>query len=240
MKNKKVLYITLAIIVLFIGVYSWRGDLQNLFAYDLGDGPTHKSHEECLWLKRAFEKAGITAFVANCTNEDALDQTTGYAMIFYDTEKKVVGKWVTNSDYQFTIQVYDKQESEIPLDVLKEWYVKLTPEQQRKCEIQEADEPLQYFSDGRLMVTEDPHPTKHKTRYKIDIRPEVVKQIWDQYDGDPGGGEGRDYMCGRLVGTAWGSHTPYFEFDDRSLDKYLLIGTYGQEGPFIDLNSIRF
>ncbi len=47
-----------------------------------------------------------------------------------------------------------------------------TIRQQPSGEIYYADsgEPLQYFRDGRLMWTEDPHTMPRKTRYKIDIK----------------------------------------------------------------------
>jgi hypothetical protein len=77
----------------------------------------------------------------------------------------------------------------------------------------------------------------HKIRYKIDINPNLVQQIMEQ--SEPGGTK-YDYMCGNIVGTTFSGHPPYFEFDDRNQNEYLLVGAYGQEGPLIDLNSIRF
>jgi hypothetical protein len=143
----------------------------------------------------------------------------------------------TEYGYSFTLQLFTKYSSESPLDILKEWYAKLTSDEQTNCEIQSADEPIDRFSDGRVDWTENPHPISHKTRYKIDIKPEIAKKIMRNSEpADPK----YDYMCGQLVGTTFGSHPPYFEFDDRDPSKYLLIGAYGQEGPLIDLNSIQF
>jgi hypothetical protein len=45
------------------------------------------------------------------------------------------------------------------------------------CEIQNADEPVNHFSDGRVDWSENPHPMPHKTRYKIDIKQEIIQKI---------------------------------------------------------------
>ncbi len=238
MKTNKIIYVTLAVLALGLVAYAWRSDIQSLLTYGLGDWPTHGAPSEgCPWKKEAFKKAGIAAYVGNCTDEQAFNTTTGYAMIFLDADKKIIGKWVTNPDYQFVIHVFTKSASQSPIEAVGEWYAKLTPEQRTVCEIQSADEPLQHFHDGRLMWTEDPHPMPHKTRYKIDIKPDVRQGIFQNTEP----GETRyDYMCGHVVGTTFAGHAPDLEFDDRSPDKYLFIGSYGHEGPMIDLNSIQF
>jgi hypothetical protein len=190
--------------------------------------------------KKVFEDAGMTAFIASCTEERAFDSTEGYAMIFSEADRKIIGKWATNPTYEFTIELFTKDSTQEPLSVVNEWYAKLTSEQQHTCEIQNADQSPPLLYEEKSYVNENPYPTSHKKRYKIAIKPEIIKQIWDEYGGDPGGGAERDYMCGHLVGTTWGGHPPYCEFDDRSPDKYLFVGAYGDEGPMIDLNSIRF
>jgi hypothetical protein len=120
---------------------------------------------------------------------------------------------------------------------VREWYAKLTPDEQKVCKIQDADEPVGHFSDEKIRWTENPHPMPHKTRYKIDITPEVSQKIMQNSEpADPR----YDYICGHLVGTTSTGHPPYFEFDDRNPSKYHLVGTYGQEGPLVDLNSIQF
>lgn len=73
----------------------------------------------------------------------------------------------------------------------------------------------------------------------IGIKPSIVQGIIDKYDGIPGEPQ-YDYMCAHTVGSTFTSHSPYFEFDDRSPEKYLFVGSYGQDGPPIDLNSIQF
>ncbi len=239
MKKKKI-YLGIAILLVIISgcLYFRSNDVRNLLAYGLHDWPTHEpASASCPWKSMAFEKAGVTAFVASCIEESAFDPATGYAMTFSDADKKIIGKWATNSDYEFIIEVITKEVSQNPLDIVNQWYTQLTPEQKKVCEIQNADEPLEYFHDGRLMWTEDPHPMPHKTRYKIDIKPEISRSIFE--NSEPGATE-YDYLCGQLVGSKWSGHPPYFEFDDRNPDKYLFVGTYGLEGPMIDLNSIRF
>jgi hypothetical protein len=234
MKRKKLQYFMLAILLLliFCGIYYWRGDIRNLVTYGWNDWPTHEAFENCFWSKRAFSK--MTLFEQSCPNSSA------QATLSENQDGTITEIVDPKSLYNFKIQPFTKDIGVNPIDVVKEWYEKLTPEQKKTCEIQNADEALQHFSDGRLMVTEDPHPTAHKTRYKIDIKPEIIKQILDKYGGTPGSGSGYDYLCGHLVGTSWSAHPPYFEFDDRSPSKYLLVGSYGFDGPSIDLNSIRF
>ena len=86
-------------------------------------------------------------------------------MIFSDSADELIGKWKTNTSYEFTLRLFQKKASQAPADIVKEWYAKLTLEQQTVCEIQNADEPLSYFSDGRLLWTEEPHPSAHKMIY---------------------------------------------------------------------------
>ena len=203
--------------------------------YGWSDFPTHDPNPNCAWIKRSFVRSGITALVQDCPNSKL------GVVISEDPDGTIIETVKVAPSYKFTMQILAKDKASDPLDVVKGWYAKLTSEQQKICEIQNADRPLQYFFDGRLMQTEEPHPTSHKTRYKIDISRKIVKEIFDKYDGDPGGGSERDYACGNLVGTSWSDYPPYFEFDDRSQEKYLFVGSYGQGGqPDIDLNSMRF
>lgn len=218
--------------ILLAGAGFWRDDIKNLLEYGWGDWPTHESFEKCTWKKRTFSK--ITLFEQSCS--DSLPQS----QLSESNDGAIVQTQTTKYGYSFKLQLFTKGSTQKPRDIINEWYAKLTSEQQKLCEVQNADEPLQYFSDGKILLAEAPHPTPHKTRYKITIRPEVIEQIWNEYDGDPGSSPERDYMCGQVVGTTWGGHSPYFEFDDRSEEQYLLVGTYGQEGPPVDLNSIRF
>jgi hypothetical protein len=116
---------------------------------------------------------------------------------------------------------------------LNEWYAKLTPEQQKNCEIQNADTQLDEYTEAEA------NPTPHKIRYEIQIRKEILNKIFSEHDGIPSGQE-YDYICGSLVGSRFTTHPHTFEFDDRSPDKYLNIGSYAQDVPPIDLDSIRF
>jgi hypothetical protein len=238
MNKTKLFYAVPLLLVLILGAYIWPSNIQNLLTYGWSDWPTHEPPSaSCPWKREVFKNAGLSAFIANCVDKRAYDPTTGYAMSFSDAENELIGKWAANSDYKFTIQVFSKSAMAQPADIVKEWYAKLTPDQQKVCTIQNADEPVDHFSNGTVHWTEDPHPEAHKTRYKIDVKPEISQHIMQTSEpADPR----NDYMCGHLVGSTFSSHPPYFEFDDRNPDKYLLIGTYGQEGPLVDLNSIRF
>jgi hypothetical protein len=232
MKNNKILLIILVALILIFGAYFWRGNIQNLLSYGSSDWPTHDTSEGCDWVKTTFSK--ITLFEQSCSDPSL------NARLSENSDGTVVQTETTKYGYSFKLQLFTKTAAQNPSDILNEWYAKLTLDERKVCEIQNADEPVDHFSDGRLHWTENPHPAAHKIRLKIALRPETVQQISDKFGGDPGSGSGYDYMCGHLVGTTWSGHPPYFEFDDRSPDKYLLVGSYGFEGPIIDLNSIRF
>lgn len=225
-KNAKKTYLILGLLflIIFISAYHSRGIISDFLSREEGSQPTHVATEGCNWNKRVF--AQLSLFQQKCPNipnQSLLSENQDGTKV--QTEK-------------FALQIFPKDPLQKPLDTVREWYTKLTPEEQRVCEIQDADEPFQFFTDGRLMVTEDPHPTPHKTRYKIYIKPDIEKEIVDKYGGYLV--DGHDYMCGHLVGTTWSGHPPYFEFDDRNPGKYLFVGSYGFDGPPIDLNSIRF
>ena len=149
----------------------------------------------------------------------------------------------TKYGYSFKLQDFRKRCSQKPFDVMQEWYAKLTPEQQTKVfgfktlMNRSIISPTANYLRGRKPASDAAQDT-----VKIAIRPELIKQIWDEYGGDPGDGTGdRELSCAAILsGTTWSGHPPYFEFDDRTPDKYLLVGSYGHEGPPIDLNSLRF
>ena len=163
-------------------------------------------------------------------------------MIFGDTPDKVLGRWQTNPVYVFTIQVLSKDLNQKPSDVVNNYYSQLTPDQKRKCRIQGVDQPIEYFSDGALagqpINLEDPHPTQHKTRLGIRLKTDIMNKILDE-DG-PISGPPYDFLCGRIMGATFGTRPPYLEFDDRTPDKYLLVGSRGVDDPPIDLNSLQF
>jgi len=234
MSHKTLVYVALVIASFALASLSvlHAEDIRKLLTYGLGDRPTHEPYKGCHWVKENFSMIHLFGQVcADASMQSPLSESTDGTTLQTQT---------TKYGYSFKLHLFSKEVSQGPLDVVKGWYAKLTPNEQKVCEIQNADEPLQYFNDGKPNWTEGPHPTAHKTRYEIAVKPEIVQQISDKYGGDPGSGSGYDYICGRTVGTTWSGHPPYFEFDDRSPDKYLMVGTYGQEGPMIDLNSIRF
>ena len=215
-----------------ISAFYSREYFHNLLAYSLGDWPTHDAAADSSWVKETFSK--ITLFEQGCPDLPAEWQLSE------SLDGSTLATKESSYGYSFKLQLFAKNAAQKPSDIMKVWYAKLTPEQQQKCAIQNADEPVDHLSDSKLLWTENPHRVPHKARYKIDIRPDILKQIENKYNGDPGDAPDRDYMCGHIVGTTWSGHPRYFEFDDRSPDKYLLVGTYGLEGPPIDLNSIRF
>jgi hypothetical protein len=229
MSRKKRVYAILASVAIVIIGLAWHSDVQNMLAYGWGEWPTHASFEGCSWTKKTFSK--IALFEQSCS-DPSLQSPLGE-----NSDGTLVQTQPTKYGYSFKLQLFTKSSSESSLEVLNDWYAKLTPDEQKVCEVQDADEPIDHFSDGRADWTENPHPMPHKTRYKIDIKPEIAQKIMQ--NSEPAD-QKYDYMCGHLVGTTFASHPPYFEFDDRDPTKYLLVGAYGQEGPLIDLNSIQF
>lgn len=230
-KNTKVWIAVLFLLVLGTAYYL-RTDIGNFFAFGLNNWPTHSANEGCSWIERNFSQ--ITLFEENCAH------SSSRATLSENQAGDILQTKETEFGYSFKLQLFSKSPTQEPLEVVKEWYSKLTPEQQNVCEIQNPDKDLEYFPNGQLKSTEGPHPTDHKIRYKIDVKQAVLDEIFAQYDGDPGGSPERDYMCGLQLGTTWGAYPPYFEFDDRTPNKYLLVGTFGVDGPSIDLNSLRF
>jgi hypothetical protein len=236
MKGNAILLAAILLVLVVLVGWVWHihnnSTVQSTYWYD---SPSHALTDACSWTHTSFEQAKITAFIETCP------PSVRFQMLFSDSNGVVIGKWTSNPDFEFTIKRFDKDTARAPLDVVQDWYAKLTPEQQKVCSIQDADRPIRYLKDGTPIVWEEPHPTEHKTRYKINVRPEVYQAIWDEYEGDPGGSPERDYMCGHEVGNPWGGRSPYFEFDDRSPGNYVQVGAYGEgDEPFIDLNTLQF
>lgn len=183
-------------------------------------------------MRKSFVNQKIKAFVQKCGSLNGI-------MVFSNKDNKIIGEWPGNSLFQFTIQLLEKDPTKEPAAIVTEEFAKLAIAEREKCTIQNADVPLQYFSDGRPMWTEYPHPTPHKTRYKIVPKQEIIQEIINKFDGIPSD-PNFDYICGSKYGSHFTANAPYFEFDDRNAAQYLLVGTYGQDTPSIDLNSIRF
>lgn len=232
MKRKFYIILVLAAIML-LSAYLWQDNIRIILTDQSGDLPTYKAEKGCNWVKRSFLKNGVTAFEQNCP--DYKDR-----MIYSeDQENRIIGTVTTNPDYRFTIQLFTIENIQQHLDVVKEWYAKLTPEQQDMCEIKNADLAMVYFPNGEPISPGKPHPTPDKIRYQISPKNETIQNMLNKYQGLYGAPE-FDYICGHIVGSRLTSPPPYFEFDDRSPEKYLFIGSYGQDGPSIDLNSIKF
>jgi len=210
-------------------VFFRHEQLNLVLTYGTTELPTHKADEGCTWIKRTFSKKKISLFEQNCPTPAYASTWTYYE----DADGRIMSLNSRDGRDFPTIQLFTKEKGADPLDVVKkEWYSKLTPEQQKACEIQNADR------DSTL--SEAPRKTAHKTRYEIDLKPEVSKEIVDKFQGLPSGRE-YDFLCGDVVGTYFYSAPPYFEFDDRSPDKYLFVRSFGNDGgPLIDLNSIQF
>ena len=147
--------------------FYFRDDIRNLLAYGQGERPTYEPGKDCKWVKTNFQKAGLTAFVDNCTS--------GNPMSFRDASGEIDGHGkATYGSVGFSIRVLSKDPNQSPRDIIEKYYAEITPDQQKACEIQNEDEPLEYFSDGALagqpMNEADPHPTPHKTRLNIYLR----------------------------------------------------------------------
>ena len=85
-------------------------------------------------------------------------------MTFTDAPASVSGKWPLSQGDAFTIQIKTKEPNQSPYDVVNAYYARLTDRQKQNCEINNVDEPLEYYSDGALtgkpINAGDPHPTQ--------------------------------------------------------------------------------
>jgi hypothetical protein len=212
--------------------FNWRYNIRFGFVYGWDNLPTHASAPGCSWERKVFQKSGISFYFQNCKAKDSL---------FWTYSEESDGKIIRTNDLgsRFTMEAFAKLESQEPIDVIKEKFSTLTTVQQKECQIQSADEIIEYMPNGTRLNFESPHPTPHKTRYEIVVKPEIVKGIADKYGGLPDSQQ-YDHLCGKVVGSPFAASPPYFEFDDRT-GKYLFVGSLGNDGSvLIDLNSIRF
>jgi hypothetical protein len=148
---------------------AWHNDIEKMLAYGWSDWPTHEAFGGRNWMKKTFSK--ISLFEEHCSDPSL------QSPLSENTDGTVVQTQPTKYNYIFKLQLFTKDTTQSPLEVVKGWYAKLTLDEQKVCEIQNADEPVDHFSDGRVHWTENPHPSPHKTRYKIDIRPEISQKI---------------------------------------------------------------
>jgi hypothetical protein len=235
LKTKKLAVITTVVILALavLGVYRWGDDIRLGLTYGWDNLPTHEPLKGCSWVKKTFQKSGITFFLQDCGSSNSL-------MWSYSEDSE--GRVLRTNDLHslLTMQVFTKRSPQSPLAIMEDWFSKLTPEEQKKCEIQSVDTPIEYLPNGSRSDFETPHPTPHKIRYKIDMKPEVIKDIDNKSDGVPSGTQ-YDFLCGPDVGAHFTSSPPYFEFDDRSPSKYLFVGSLGNDDSvLVDLNSIGF
>jgi hypothetical protein len=100
-----------------------------------------------------------------------------------------------------SMEIYTKDSIQTPLDTMKAiWFSKLTPEQQNNCSIQDADRPV----DPKNYY-EKAHPTPHKTRYEIAVKPDVIKSIIAASGDVLPTNSKYDYLCGSVVGSPFES-----------------------------------
>jgi hypothetical protein len=192
--------LVLGLLVCF--AYSWRDNIRFGIVYGWDNLPTHSAFKGCSWERKVFQKSGISFYVQNSKTSDPPSWTYSE-----DSDAKIVRTNGLGS--RFTMETFAKQESQGPLDVMNEAFSKLTPDQQKTCQIQSADEPIEYFPNGARSNFESPHPTPYKTRYEIAVKPEIVKGIADKYSGLPDTQQ-YDYLCGKTVGAPFAASTLYF------------------------------
>jgi hypothetical protein len=237
-----------AFLLIFIGFSVRNHERVNLLlTYGPIGQPTFDAYPGCTWIRRTFSKKGISFFQQDCPSPPYANDE----FYFEDNAGRIDRGFADDPNSQVRayaqLELFTKAKSEAPYDVVKkEYYDKLTPDEQQNCEIRDADHPLEFFKAGENKDQPEneaePNPTPHKIRYEIALKPSVFQMIIDKNNGgDPGSGAGYDYLCGNVVGSQFDSFPPYFEFDDRSPDKYLFVHSYGLEfDEMIDLDSIIF
>ena len=210
----------------------WHSEIVIGLTYGWDAFPTHAPQKNCSWTKKTFDKGGISFFLQSCPGPNT-------PWLYSERSQGEILR--TNDGSQLsTFRLFEKQESQTPLNVVNQWFARLSPEQQKSCSVQPADEPVEYLKDGSQSTIERPHRTTHKTRYRIAITAEVIQDVSNEFDGLPTGTK-YDFLCGPDVGSKFTSYPPYFEFDDRSPSKYLFVSSLGNDDSIlVDLNSIRF
>src|SRR5215471_20400792 len=169
MVRHKLSYGVVTILILVAGIVAFflRNEIRNVLAYGGNDWPTHPAYDGCQWVKRTFSR--VVLFEQECSNPSL------QASLIESKDGALIQTSPTQNGNRFQLQIFTKSPGQSPLDVVREWYGKLTPEQQNVCEIQDPDTTVEYFPDGSIKSGEGPHPTAHKTRYKIDIKPAISK-----------------------------------------------------------------
>jgi hypothetical protein len=227
--NKKILLSSLIVIIVLAGC-RYMYTHQYIF-WQKSEMPFHQTRNACFWIKRTFPKSNISFYEQRCPfYQDA-------RRYHENRDGKILQTRRNDNTPHIFIELFTKNPSEDPQNIVREkWFNKLTPQQQMDCEIQNADM-RGSFDDYQM---EGPYKTGHKTRYMIETKSEVIESILKKFEGLPDNPL-YDYLCGNIVGSTLETYSPYFEFDDRSPDAYLFIQRgWNDEGPPIDLNTIRF
>lgn len=143
-RKRAILLVVVGVLLIagLISAFYFSDDIHTLPAYNQGDQPTHDAAADCSWIKKTFSK--ITLFEQGCPDVPPEWQ-------LHDSQSgSVLTTSETKYGYSFKLQIFGKDAAQKPLDVMQEWYAKLTPEQQQKCSAQDADEPVDHLPDGKL------------------------------------------------------------------------------------------
>ncbi len=244
-----------AVFFLLLGLYSWIRKKEyriqfgiaigvvlsmimfsviNLFSlppYGTEGFPSYAPDKGCVWFRQSFAEMGVSFFKEDCQNHGFPNYDFP---IYTETSSSQIVRSSDLTHDVLTMEIFGKNATSTPTIIMNQWYAKLTPQQKNDCSIQNAD------NSTSSPFAEPPLPTSHKTRLKIDIKPEIVQTIFQENGGLPGGSQ-YDYLCGSIVGSAFRFPAPYFEFDDRSPTKYLKIDNLPQDNSLgIDLDTISF
>lgn len=227
MKNKTIFSI-IAIIAVLIGSFFL---LQNKKMANT-EKPFHKPlGNNCNWVRREFPISRISFYEEKCPSSAAELPT-----YFEGGDGKIMGtnpSFIGGKPY-LVMEVLSKNPNQTPPQIMEQWLNKLNAKQKNDCSIQDANRIQDQYSG------EAPYKVDHKERYEIYPKSELIKSIIDKLDGLPGD-SAYDYLCGKEVGSGFEFSSPYFEFDDRSPSKYLFVHlSWNDQGPNIDLNTIRF
>ena len=228
--KKKATMIGLITIIFLIGLYYF---IDNRKKVDSTEQPFHAVlYKDCTWVRRQFPISGISFYEEKCPLS-----TAELSTYFESKDGKIMSTnaSIINGQPYVVMEILNKDPSHTPLQVMQQqWFDKLNSKQKTDCSIQDANQIQSKYSG------EAPYNVDHKIRYNISVKPEVKKSIMDKFNGIPTD-SAYDYLCGNTVGSLFDASSPYFEFDNRSPSKYLFVHlSWNDEGPNIDLNTIRF
>ena len=175
----------------------------------------------CQWEKLDFPKNKISLYFQNCPNSPTK---------VFETKQGSIGLQISkNSTVDSAIEIFDKKVKETPDSILKKMFSKLNPEQQKICTTKEIITPLDQSNINQ------PYVVPHKIRYQI-----VPNEEWFKTNQGKNMSSTEEFPCGK-GNSAIDARGNYYEFDDRSASRYIKINLLNNdEGPAIDLNTIRF